>query len=61
MANLKETLLGLVETSTRQTKNILDSVNETFNSIDWDAQIKTFNDMKDSFLKKSNELLGDFN
>lgn len=61
MANLRETLLGLVETSTRQTKNILDSVNETFNSIDWDAQIKTFNDMKDSFLKKSNELLGDFN
>lgn len=61
MANLRETLLGLVETSTRQTKNILDTVNETFNSIDWDAQIKTFNDMKDSFLKKSNELLGDFN
>ena len=61
MANLRETLLGLVETSTRQTKNILDSMNETINSIDWDAQVKTFNDMKDSFLKKSNELLGDFN
>jgi hypothetical protein len=61
MANLRETLLGLVETSTRQTKNIIDTVNETFNSIDWDAQIKTFNDMKENFLKKSNELLGDFN
>ena len=61
MANLKETLLGLVDVSARQTKNILDSMNETFNSIDWDSQIKTFNDMKDSFLKKSNEILGEFN
>ena len=61
MANLKETLLSLVDVSTRQTKNIIDSMNETLNSIDWDSQIKTFNDMKDSFLKKSNEILGEFN
>lgn len=61
MANLKETLLGLVDVSTRQTKNLIDSMNETINSIDWDAQVKTLNDMKDSFLKKSSEILGEFN
>jgi hypothetical protein len=61
MANLKERLLGLVDISTRQTKNLLDSMNETINSIDWDAQVKTLTDMKDSLLKKGNELLGEFN
>lgn len=61
MANLKETLLGLVDVSARQTKNLIDSMNETINSIDWDAQVKTLSEMKDSFLKKSNEILGEFN
>lgn len=61
MANLKERLLGLVDISTRQTKNLLDSMNETINSIDWDAQVKTLTEMKDSLLKKGNELLGEFN
>ena len=60
MANLKERLLGLVDVSTRQTKNLLDSMNETINSIDWDAQVKALNEMKDSLLKKGNDLLGEF-
>ena len=61
MANLREKLLSLVEASTRQTKSIIDNVNETFNSIDWDAQVQTFNEMKENFLKKGNDLLEDFN
>ena len=61
MGNLKDKLLSLVETSTAQTKSLIESMNETIDSIDWDAQVSVFNDMKDSLLKKSKEILGEFN
>ena len=61
MGSLKDKLLSLVETSTAQTKSLIDSMNETIDSIDWDAQVSVFNDMKDSLLKKSKEILGEFN
>ncbi len=61
MGNLKDKLLSLVETSTAQTKSLIESMNETIDSIDWDTQVSVFNDMKDSLLKKSKEILGEFN
>lgn len=61
MGSLKDKLLSLVETSTAQTRSLIDSMNETIDSIDWDTQVSVFNDMKDSLLKKSKEILGEFN
>ena len=61
MGSLKDKLLSLVETSTAQTRSLIDSMNETIDSIDWDAQVSTFNTMKDAFLKRSKELLGEVN
>lgn len=61
MGNLKDKLLSLVETSTAQTKSLIESMNETIDSIDWDAQVSVFNDMKDAFLKRSKEILGEVN
>ena len=61
MGSLKDKLLSLVETSTAQTRSLIDSMNETIDSIDWDAQVSTLNTMKDAFLKRSKELLGEVN
>lgn len=61
MGNFKETLLGLVNNGASQVDKLFKTMDETMNSIDWDAQFKSLNNMKESFLKKSNELWGDFN
>ena len=61
MANLKERLLGLIDNGTSAALNLVDKMNETINSIDWDEQFESLNTVKDSLLKKGNELLGEFN
>ena len=54
MGNLKERLLGLIDNGASQAVNLINSMSDTINSIDWDSQF-------DSLLKKGNELLGEFN
>ena len=61
MANLKERLLGLIDNGTSAALSLVDRMNETINSIDWDEQFESLNTVKDSLLKKGNELLGEFN
>ena len=61
MANLKERLLGLIDNGAIAAKGLFDTMNETMNSIDWDAQFNSLMDMKDSLLEKGSELLGEFN
>lgn len=61
MANLKERLLGLIDNGTSAALSLVDKMNETINSIDWDEQFESLNTVKDSLLKKGNELLGEFN
>ena len=61
MANLKERLLGLIDNGTSAALTLVDRMNETINSIDWDEQFESLNTVKDSLLKKGNELLGEFN
>lgn len=61
MANLKEKLLGLIDNGTSAALSLVDRMNETINSIDWDEQFDSLNEMKDSLIEKGNSLLGDFN
>ena len=61
MGNFKERLLSLVDTGASRAMDLFDTMNETINSIDWDAQFNSLNEMKDSFIKRGNELLGEFN
>ena len=61
MGNLKERLLGLIDNGASQAVNLINSMSDTINSIDWDSQFDSLNEMKDSLLKKGNELLGEFN
>lgn len=61
MANLKERLLGLIDNGANQAVSFINTMNDTINSIDWDAQFESLNEMKDSLLKKGNDLLGEFN
>jgi len=61
MANFKERLLGLIDNGTSAALSLVDRMNETINSIDWDEQFESLNTVKDSLLKKGNDLLGEFN
>ena len=61
MANFKERLLGLIDNGASAAFDLIDRMNETFNSIDWDSQFENLSDMKDSLVKKGNDLLGEFN
>ena len=61
MANLKEKLLGLMDTGVSQAMKLVDSINETIDGIDWDEQFESLNSVKDSLIEKGNSLLSDFN
>ena len=61
MANLKEKLFGLIDNGAANAMTLLDTINKTVDSIDWDAQFSSLNEMKESLLKKGEELIGDFN
>lgn len=61
MTNIKERLFGLIDNGTSAALSLVDKMNETINSIDWDEQFESLNTVKDSLLKKGNELLGEFN
>ena len=61
MANLKERLLGLIDNGATTALDLFDSMKSTIDSIDWDEQFKSLNEMKDSLLQRGNELLGEFN
>jgi hypothetical protein len=61
MGNFKERLLGLIDNGTETALGLFDSMKTTIDSIDWDEQFKSLNDVKDSLLKKGNDLLGEFN
>ena len=61
MANFKERLLGLIDNGASAAFDLIDRMNETFNSIDWDSQFENLSEMKDSLMKKGNDLLGEFN
>jgi hypothetical protein len=61
MANLKEKLLGLMDNGVSQAMKLVDTIQETMDGIDWDEQFESLNGVKDSLLKKGNELIGEFN
>jgi hypothetical protein len=61
MGNLKEKVLGLVDLGTSQAFNLINQMNDTIKSIDWDSHFDSLNEMKDAFLEKGNSLLNDFN
>lgn len=61
MKTLKERILGLIDESSLKAKDFIDGVSETVNSINWDSHLEYLNEQKDSLLRKSAELFGEFN
>jgi len=61
MENFKEKLLGLIDNGASTAKGLIDTMNETLNSIDWNAQFNSLMDMKDALVEKTNSLVGEFN
>ena len=61
IGNFKERLLSLIDNGATNAMSLFDTMNKTIDSIDWDAQFESLNTMKDSLLKKGEELMGEFN
>lgn len=61
MANFKEKLLGLIDNGAATARAFMDTMNETIDSIDWNAQFNSLMDMKDSLMEKRNALMKEFN
>lgn len=61
MGNFREKLLGLIDNGTSTAMDLFGTMKETIDSIDWDEQFKSLNEVKDSLLKKGTDLLGEFN
>ena len=61
MGNFRERLLSLIDNGASTAVNLFGSMRDTIDSIDWDEQFKSLNEVKDSLLKRGNELIGDFN
>ena len=61
MGNFKEKLLGLMDNGVSQAMKLVDTIQETMDGIDWDEQFESLNEVKDSLIKKGNDLLGEFN
>jgi hypothetical protein len=61
MGNFKEKLLGLIDNGASTAMTLFGTMKDTIDSIDWDEQFNSLNEMKDSLLKKGNDLLGEFN
>jgi len=61
MGNFKEKLFGLIDNSVDATMGLVDTINGTLGSIDWNLQFNSLMEMKDSLLQKSNDLLDEFN
>ena len=61
MGSFKEKLFGLVDNGAATAMCLFDTMNKTIDSIDWDKQFESLNTMKDSLVKKGEELMSDFN
>lgn len=61
MGNFKEKLLGLIDNGTSTAMDLFGTMKNTIDSIDWDEQFNSLNEVKESLLKKGNDLLGEFN
>ena len=61
MGNFRERLLSLIDNGASTAVNLFGSMRDTIDSIDWDEQFKSLNEVKDSLLKRGNELIGEFN
>lgn len=60
MGNLKERLLSLIDNGATVATSLFDSMNETINSIDWDAQFDSMIEKKNSLMKKFDGMMSEF-
>ena len=60
MANLKNTILALIDSGASQAKNLVEDFNDLVNSFDWDSHIDYFTERKNELLKMSGDLLSNF-
>ncbi len=60
MKDFKSKLLCLIDNGASQAKSLIESFNDVVDSFDMNAQIEYFNEKKKEFIKRGNELFGDF-
>lgn len=61
MGNLKDKLLSIIDNGAVAAKSMIDTMNETMNSIDWNAQLDSLMVVKDSLMERGSKLVDEFN
>lgn len=57
---LRDKMLSLIDSSASQAKNLVDSINDTFEKIDFDSSMNFLSAQRDSLIERGNSLLKDF-
>lgn len=61
MKDFSKQLMRMASLAAAQAKNMVDEVNETLSSIDWDEQWARFNERKEALVRRGNAWLDEFN
>ncbi len=57
---LRDRMLSLIDSSASQAKNLVDTINDTFERIDFDSSLDFLASKRDALLERGNSLLKDF-
>lgn len=57
---LRDRMLSLIDSSALQAKSLVESINDTFEKIDFDSSMNFLAEKRDSLLERGNSLLKDF-
>lgn len=61
MKDFSKQLMRMASLAAAQAKNMVDEVNDTLSSIDWDEQWARFNERKEALVRRGNAWLDEFN
>lgn len=60
MGTFRDSVLSLIDSSAQRAKNLVDTINDTFERIDFDSSMNFLSEKRDSLIERGNSLLKEF-
>ena len=60
MGTFRDSVLSLIDSSAQHAKNLVDTINDTFERIDFDSSMNFLSEKRDSLIERGNSLLKEF-
>jgi Icc-related predicted phosphoesterase len=60
MGTFRDSVLSLIDSSAQRAKNLVDTINDTFERIDFDSSMNFLSEKRDSLIERGNSLLKGF-